>query len=259
MRGQVAFGSDGRGPGALRDQCDLPEVVARPEPALLLTVHRDLGVAVLDHEEADAALALAGDLLARGELPALHRLRDLVELLVVQIGEERDVLEELGGALVGHAGEILSRLRGTHCFHPAGELLDLALRRVELVGAEAVELLASLPERDRLVQVGLPALELLDDPFQLALSLLEGHLVALIGASSRRAGLASAAAFARWRHGALRARIAHTVPSGPAPPANDQNPQVTGSPQRWRRSHPGRARRPPACRPRARPSHGRSP
>src|SRR5215207_5333620 len=102
MRGQVAFGSDGRGSGALRDQRDLAEVVARPEPALLLTVHRDLGVSVLDHEEADAALALAGDLLACGELPALHRLRDLLELLVVQVREERDVLEQLGGVLVGH-------------------------------------------------------------------------------------------------------------------------------------------------------------
>src|SRR5689334_20792719 len=43
------------------------------------------------------------------------------------------------------------------------ELLDLALRGVELRDARLVELLAPLPERDRLVEPGVAALEALDD------------------------------------------------------------------------------------------------
>ena len=52
---------------------------------------------------------------------------------------------------------------GLDGFDPAGELLDPALRRVELRRAEAIELLAALPERDRLVEARLAALEPLDD------------------------------------------------------------------------------------------------
>jgi hypothetical protein len=47
-------------------------------------------------------------------------------------------------------------------------------------------------------------------------------LAHLGGVSSRRAKPGSAAASTRRRHGALRARITHTVPSGPAPPAGRQ-------------------------------------
>src|SRR5205823_3290827 len=54
--------------------------------------------------------------------------------------------------------------------------LDLALRGVELDAAEAVELLAALPKRDRLVERGLAALEPLHDLLELALRRLEGRL-----------------------------------------------------------------------------------
>src|SRR5436190_7747621 len=56
----------------------------------------------------------------------------------------------------------------------ASELLDLALRAVELCRAEPIELLAALPERDRLVERDLPALEAVDDELELPLGLLEG-------------------------------------------------------------------------------------
>jgi hypothetical protein len=62
---------------------------------------------------------------------------------------------------------------GLDRFDAAGELLDAALRRVELRRADRVELLAALPERDRLVEAGLAALEPLDDRLQLALGVLE--------------------------------------------------------------------------------------
>ena len=61
-------------------------------------------------------------------------------------------------------------------FDAAGELVDSALGGVEPCRAEPVELLASLPERDRLVEARLAALQALDDPFELALSVLEGRL-----------------------------------------------------------------------------------
>ena len=46
-----------------------------------------------------------------------------------------------------------------------------------------------------------------------------GAATPLAGFGSHRAEPGSADASRRWRHGAFRARITHTVPSGPAPPA----------------------------------------
>ena len=65
---------------------------------------------------------------------------------------------------------------GLDRFDPAGELLDPALRRVELRRADAVELFAALPERDRLVEARVAALEPLDDRLQLALGVFETEL-----------------------------------------------------------------------------------
>ena len=65
---------------------------------------------------------------------------------------------------------------GLYSFDPAGELLDPALSRVEPRRAEAVELLAALPERDRLVEARLSTFEPLDDRLQLALGVLEAGL-----------------------------------------------------------------------------------
>ena len=62
---------------------------------------------------------------------------------------------------------------GLNRFDPACELFDPALSRVELRRADGVELLAALPERDRLVEARLSALEPLDDRLQLALGVLE--------------------------------------------------------------------------------------
>ena len=67
-------------------------------------------------------------------------------------------------------------VRRRSCRKPTSELLDLALRRVELRAAERVQLLAALPERDRLVERNLAALEPLDDLLELRLRLLEGRL-----------------------------------------------------------------------------------
>src|SRR5579859_5127267 len=71
-------------------------------------------------------------------------------------------------------GEILNRLwlRVLDALH---KLLDLALRRVELLAAEAVQLLASFPELDRVVERDVAALEPLDDLSELFLRVFEGH------------------------------------------------------------------------------------
>jgi len=65
---------------------------------------------------------------------------------------------------------------GLNRLDAACELLDAALRRVELRRADGVQLLAALPKRDRLVEARVSALEPLDDRLQLALGLLEGGL-----------------------------------------------------------------------------------
>ena len=65
---------------------------------------------------------------------------------------------------------------GLDGFHSACELLDATLGRVELGRADGIELLAALPERDRLVEARLSALEPLDDRFQLALGVFETEL-----------------------------------------------------------------------------------
>ena len=75
-----------------------------------------------------------------------------------------------GRSAVSHPGPGLNR------FDPACELLDAALCRVELGRADGIELLAALPERDRLVEARLSALEPLDDRLQLALGVLEAEL-----------------------------------------------------------------------------------
>jgi hypothetical protein len=74
---------------------------------------------------------------------------------------------------------VFSDLRSTlglNRLHTAGELLDATLRCVELRRANRVELLSALPERDRLVEARLTALEPLNDRLQFALGFLEGEL-----------------------------------------------------------------------------------
>src|SRR5262249_11520199 len=67
---------------------------------------------------------------------------------------------------VAGIGRILAAF-GSGGLHALRELLDLALGRVELGPAEAVQLLAALPERDRLVERCMAELQPLDDLFQL--------------------------------------------------------------------------------------------
>jgi len=62
---------------------------------------------------------------------------------------------------------------GLGSLDPSRELLDLAVRRVQLAEAKTVKLFASLPQRDRLVEPGLAAFEPLDDLLELALGRFE--------------------------------------------------------------------------------------
>jgi hypothetical protein len=77
-----------------------------------------------------------------------------------------------------------NRLRACR-FGANRELLDLALGRVEALAAEAIQLLASLPEPQGFVERGLAALEALDNLLELALGLLEGALLAQRTSSTR--------------------------------------------------------------------------
>ena len=65
----------------------------------VLAADRDLRLSGLDHEETDAALAFRGDRVAGLERPLFHRRRDTVELLPIEIGEDRHAPEEFDRAL----------------------------------------------------------------------------------------------------------------------------------------------------------------
>src|SRR5438093_13640065 len=93
---ELAVRRDGGRAGALVDQRDLAEVVARAERAALLAALADLGLSGLDHEEPDAAVALARDLLAGRERPLLERVREQLEILLLEAREEGHAPEELG-------------------------------------------------------------------------------------------------------------------------------------------------------------------
>src|SRR5215204_5557315 len=80
-----------------------------------------------------------------------------------------------GTPFVVGASSAARRLNGVRS-SPPNQLLDAAVRGVELLAAELVELLAALPELDRLVERRLSGLEALDDFLQLFLRALERHV-----------------------------------------------------------------------------------
>ena len=95
----------------------------------------------------------------------------------------------------------------------ARQLFDLALGAVELLAAERVELLASLPERQRLVERGLALLEPLDDLLELGLRLLEALLgLAHRSTSSTRAPKAPCATRTSTRTPGVTSTLAVTTP-----------------------------------------------
>ena len=74
---------------------DLAEVVAAVQPPALLAADRDERLAVLDHEEGAerGPAALLGDRVAGLKSPLLHRSGDRLQLLRIEIGEERNARE----------------------------------------------------------------------------------------------------------------------------------------------------------------------
>src|SRR5215211_5484843 len=88
------------------------------------------------------------------------------------------------------------------------ELFDLAFGGVETFLAEAVQLLATLPELQRLVQRRLAAFQPLDDPLELALGLLESQRV-----FSTRAPKPPSASSTSTRSPVSRARPERTISS----------------------------------------------
>ena len=92
---EVGRRGDRRRAHALVDQRDLAEVVARAEARALGAAHRDGRLARLDQEERGAVRALLHDRLAGREVPLLEEQRDLRELVVVEVGEERHALQRI--------------------------------------------------------------------------------------------------------------------------------------------------------------------
>src|SRR5919106_5715269 len=138
---ELAVGLDRRGARPLGDQRDLAEMVAGAERADLLSADLDLGVALANDEEADAALALLRHGLARPERTLVHSARDRLQLARIEPREDRDVLEELG-RLGRHGAILLRRCGGLDVLDALRELLDPALGDVQALAADAVEVLA---------------------------------------------------------------------------------------------------------------------
>src|SRR5262245_43977920 len=102
---EVGARDDGRRARAAVDQGDLAEMLARPEGANDLAADADGGVALLDDEEPDPALSLAGDLVALVEAALGHPLAELLQLLGLDPREERDPLQRL--IHISHCGRDL--------------------------------------------------------------------------------------------------------------------------------------------------------
>ena len=91
------------------------------------------------------------------------------------------------------------------------ELLDLALGGLEAREAEAQQLLAALPELDRLVEAGVAALEPLDDLLQLLLGGLERQLAHWSTSSTRAPKAPSASSTSTSSPGSTSAALRSTV------------------------------------------------
>src|SRR5262245_8580597 len=143
-------------------------MVTGAELGPLLAALRDGRRAVGDEEEADAAMALDRDLLAGFEGALFHRAGQLAQLALIEALEEGYALDEFDRC--AHGCRILSSSLA------AREFLDLAVRRVELRSAEGVQLLAALPELDRLIERRLAGFQPLDDLLELVLRALERQL-----------------------------------------------------------------------------------
>ena len=131
-------------------------------------MHRDLRGALADDEEAGTRRALARDRVAGRVVALLERVGDPLEVALLEAGEERNAGQHLGR---GRATTRSTRLAGgrKRCSPGGalGELLDPSLGGFEPGEAEAEQLLAALPERNRLVELRLAALEPLDDLLEL--------------------------------------------------------------------------------------------
>ena len=183
----VRVGGDGCRARALVDQRDLAEVVAGAERGPVLAVHGDLRVPLADDEEAGAALTFARDRVAGGVVPLLERVGDPLEVALLEAREQGHSGDRLGRG-AGHRA-ILSRVvtRRKRCRLRGAlrQLLDLPLGGLETRKTEAQQLLAALPELDRLVEAGVASLEPLDDLLQLLLGGLEGQLAHFRTSSTR--------------------------------------------------------------------------
>src|SRR3954454_25156664 len=76
---------------SLVDQGDLPEVVPGPEGRFRLAANTHGRIAVTDDEEAGSTAALARHRLALREAAFLHLVRQVPEIILVELSEDRDL------------------------------------------------------------------------------------------------------------------------------------------------------------------------
>src|SRR4051794_39155898 len=86
----AAGGDGGRAARLVVEQPELAEVVAGLHRAALLTADRDVGLAVEDEEEADAAAALLDDHLTVRVRALTQAAGELLEVLVGHVRQQRD-------------------------------------------------------------------------------------------------------------------------------------------------------------------------
>src|SRR5581483_6075192 len=96
--GEVGHRGAGGDSRAFVDERDFAEVAARAEGRARLAADRHRDLARLDDVERRAAGALADHRLARLEAPLLERQRDALDLACVEVGEQPDLANDVGGS-----------------------------------------------------------------------------------------------------------------------------------------------------------------
>src|SRR5262249_37287444 len=126
-----------------------------------------------DDEKPNAALALGRDRVSDIEDALLEGVEQPLQIAIGQASEEPDLAQELNGDR--HESVSLTAGIRARSLDTTPEPLDLPFGALELRRAEAVELLAPLPELQGLVETGFSPLEPFDDLRQLLLRLLVRH------------------------------------------------------------------------------------
>ena len=161
---------------ALSTSATSPNELPGPSVATVSPLDRDRRLAALHNEEVEALDPFGGDRDSFVEMALDELGGQVVDGLVVELGEQGDAANEV--CRRSRHGRTL-QLRVGRVIWVGDQLLDAAFGSLEQRGTPTVELLSPLPEPDRLVDSDVAALEFPDDLLELTPQLLERLLAHL--------------------------------------------------------------------------------